>query len=683
MYQLIRLLLATCVFALASLTGCLLSAQEQAGAPVLRVVYSDAFPYNFTGPDGDAHGYGSDVMGALSRAGGYDVQFVAVQDPAQMLEMLETGAADLTALVPLTAAWRGDGLATTPLGQFGQSAYVRRDSFATQTDQLAGQRIGIIADAQTQAAARQISNARIIEYPTLEALILPLLRGEVDAVVAVAETFDAQLRAHVIEEDVRRLSPALVMTPYGIILRRDLQALHAELEQIIAAPATQARLGALHDQWFGTDRSMMQHPWFGHVAMMLGGGTLAFISLMIYALRLRRSSSRLRLDYKANQLLIDAFDGIRAAIIIFDSDMKAVHWNNGFKSWFPNLVPLLRSGATVEQSCAEAYLRGDFKTDMDAPDIAVYAASIQQCLIQGKTLHRIVQTPTGHSFDQSMFPLGERHYAAIWIDISELHRQQERITAQSRELTRANRQLLAFSSMAAHDLKAPLMQQSGLLEFILEDMAESGVELAAPLQEQFAVLGDLSRRMTLLVGDLLDYAKADSDIANPQCFSPNARLDGVLKLADPGPRIKVEIEPDMPEVMVDPTSFDLVMRNLITNAVKHHDLPQGKIIIRAHQSNEEVIIDVEDDGPGIAPGQYTHVFEPFARLTRVEGSGLGLALVKKTVAAWGGTISLRAAPARGCIFSITLPSAPKPRINLVQIPYLAGGPHPPSAVGLF
>ena len=160
---------------------------------------------------------------------------------------------------------------------------------------------------------------------------------------------------------------------------------------------------------------------------------------------------------------------------------------------------------------------------------------------------------------------------------------------------------------------------------------------------------------------------------------PNARLDGVLKLAGLDPRMEIVVMPDMPAVQVEPTSFDMVMRNLVANAAKHHDRPSGRITLRAYQHQDEVCIEVEDDGPGIEQAQHARVFEPFARLTKVEGSGLGLAFVKKTVTAWGGRISLRAAPNRGVIVTVTLPalrdSAPKD--NVIALPNGTGHPIEP------
>ncbi len=404
--------------------------------------------------------------------------------------------------------------------------------------------------------------------------------------------------------------------------------------------------------------SIFQHASFGNVVMMFGGFGLAMVSLTVYAARLRRSAARLRMDHAADQLLIDALDQMRAAIVIFDSDMNAVHWNSGFEGRFPQLVPLLKAGATLRRAFIFGWQNGVFATDMASGAVEAFVDITVQQLQDRQTVQQIIHTATGSTFDLGLFPLGGRHYGAIWVDVSNAHRQQERIAAQSRELEQKNQQLLAFSTMVAHDLRAPLMQQSALIGFIREDIGAAGLGVPLHVERQVALLEDLSRRMTLLVGDLLDYARADCDQAPPECFRPYARLEGIVALAATGPHMEVIIIPDMPEVQVEPNSFDMVMRNLVTNAAKHHDKPCGRITLRAHRTRTHVIIEVEDDGPGIPPAHRDRVFEPFARLTHVQGTGLGLALVRKTVLAWGGAIHLRNAPERGCIFSVSVPVAP-------------------------
>lgn len=670
MYQFVRLFLAT-LAVLAVLGADTPSAQDRAAGGALRVAYGDFYPYSYTGPDGRAHGYNIDVTRQLAAVAGYEVEFVYAENPKQFLDLLARGEVDLTPFLALTPERLAAGLATSPLGEYELSVYVRHDFPSETVEGLSGQRVGAVVGSIAQITAEQIPFIEIVTYETSDGTLLPLLSGKLAAVIGVAETFEARLRQNFIEDKVRKLDQRLSVIPYGIIVRRDLPQVHAALERAIAQMADPQLLDPLRDRWFGSDRSIVEHPWFGHIALVGGGILWAMLLLIVYAVRLRRRSAQVLAAYGANTLLIDALDKLRAAIVIFDADMQAIHWNNGFEARFPELVRTVQSGATLEQICVLAYEGGAMKSEMDQAEIARYARNTANDLRHGKTIQRVVHTSYGSTFDVSLFGLGSQNYAVIWVDITELNSQKEYIATQSGELARKNQQLLAFSAMAAHDLKAPLMQQTVLVDFILEDIAEAQLALPAEVQSNFAMLTDLSRRMNVLVGDLLDYATADSDQAETTCFCPNERLEGILTLAAVESRIKVVIMPDMPEVQVSPTSFDLVMRNLITNAAKHHDGGEGCITLRAYPTLEHVVIEVEDDGPGISEANYARVFEPFARLTRVEGTGLGLAFVKKTVIAWGGSITLRSAPVRGVIFSISLPIA---RGNVIPLTDLNDGP---------
>ena len=623
--------------------------------PVLRSTYGDFFPYSFTGAGGHAEGYIIDVISNLANDAGYDVTFVEAQNPRQFLEMLAADEIDITPFLGLTPERISAGLATNPLGKYELNIFMRRDRMIEHAQHLSGKRIGAVSGAATRTAAELIPFAHILEFETTEAMLLPLLSGDLDAVIAVSESFQERLRTNYIEDKVRSLEPALLSIPYGIIVNEKLPDVHMALNTVIKETVTPTALAALHENWFGRDRSIVDHPWFNNVALIVGGITLTLLALTIYAVRLYRRSGRLLAEHGANQLLVDALNGVRAGITIFDHEMKAVHWNRGFKRSFPELAQGLSEGASLRESWERAYASGELQTEMDETGAAAFAAEIEKDLKAGESLHRSVRTKDGDTYEVSEFRLGKQHYASIWVDVSALHRQQTFISAQSEELKEKNRQLMAFSTIAAHDLRAPLMQQNTLIDFIFEDFAEAQIELKPEIRSHFKLLKDLSHRMAELVGDLLEHARAGEDNAPPECFCPTDRFEQTLKLAVSRSGFTVHIAPDMPEVCVNPMAFDMVMRNLISNATKHHDRSEGHIRVRARGTATEVIFDVEDDGPGIPKSEHAKIFEPFARLTKIAGTGLGLAFIQKTVTGWGGSVTVSDAPERGSIFSVSIP----------------------------
>jgi signal transduction histidine kinase len=130
-------------------------------------------------------------------------------------------------------------------------------------------------------------------------------------------------------------------------------------------------------------------------------------------------------------------------------------------------------------------------------------------------------------------------------------------------------------------------------------------------------------------------------------------------------RITVEhtISDDLPPVLADSNYLEIVMRNLIDNAIKYVDEGQGRIRVSAFCYNETMRIDVEDNGIGIPQQDLDRIFERFYRVDRARsrqlgGTGLGLSIVKHIVLAHKGQIEVRSRVNRGSVFSVTLPLAP-------------------------
>ena len=351
--------LATFLLLAASFSGCALSADQATDRPVLRAVYGEFYPYGFTGDDGEAQGYHVEVTRMFADMTGYDVQFVPAENPQQFLEMLARDEVDLTPFLALTPERRSAGLATGALGAYVLSLYVRQDSDVDDMEELNGLQIGAVTGSVAQTVAGMLPNVELVEYQTTDALMLSLLRGDVDAVVEVAETFEARLRNSFVEDKARHLQPPLAITSYGYIVRRDLPQVHAAFEEIITRPDTKKLLANMRAEWFGKDRSILEHPWFGNVAMIFGGIALSTFSLGIYAVRLRRRTAVLAGEFGTNQLLVDALDQMRAAIVIFDADMQAVHWNGGFEAQFPEMLDKLRVGASLKQVCVAFHQKRD------------------------------------------------------------------------------------------------------------------------------------------------------------------------------------------------------------------------------------------------------------------------------------------------------------------------------------
>jgi signal transduction histidine kinase len=140
----------------------------------------------------------------------------------------------------------------------------------------------------------------------------------------------------------------------------------------------------------------------------------------------------------------------------------------------------------------------------------------------------------------------------------------------------------------------------------------------------------------------------------------------VIDLLAPPSNMTVTIENPLPTVITEPTRIQQVFQNLISNAIKYMDKPEGKIRIACSAEGKQWKFSVSDNGPGIKQQHFEKIFQLFQTLAprdRVESSGVGLALVKKIVEMYGGHVWIESAVGEGSTFFFTLPRASATQLN--------------------
>ncbi|MGW7084850.1 sensor histidine kinase [Streptomyces sp. NPDC054871] len=228
-----------------------------------------------------------------------------------------------------------------------------------------------------------------------------------------------------------------------------------------------------------------------------------------------------------------------------------------------------------------------------------------------------------------------------------------------------------FVADASHELRTPLASIRGYAELTRRGRESTGPDTRHALGR----IESEAQRMTGLVEDLLLLARLDEGISGGHAGGPGARLplsyqstdlsplvvDTVSDARAAGPEHSWSLElPDEPAlVLADAARLHQVVVNLLANA-RTHTPPGTKVTARVRRSGPAVCLEVEDNGPGIAPALLPHVFERFARgdasRSRNAGStGLGLALVQAIVAAHGGGMTVDSVPGR-TVFTVTLPT---------------------------
>lgn len=216
----------------------------------------------------------------------------------------------------------------------------------------------------------------------------------------------------------------------------------------------------------------------------------------------------------------------------------------------------------------------------------------------------------------------------------------------------------------SHELKTPLTSILMVLHLLREETFGD----VSPQQEEF-IAGAIAdaERLQRILNDLLDLSRLEheSNRLSTERIRPTTVIEEALAghhamAAAAGIELCAIIDPDVPEVVVDPQRFSHALGNLVSNAIKHSP-PGDRVIVAArHMGGGVVRFSVCDHGPGIAPDQQNRVFDKFYRVPgqRRGGAGLGLSIAREIVLAHGGRIGVQSQPGSGSEFFIELEAAP-------------------------
>jgi signal transduction histidine kinase len=248
----------------------------------------------------------------------------------------------------------------------------------------------------------------------------------------------------------------------------------------------------------------------------------------------------------------------------------------------------------------------------------------------------------------------------VCIDTTELREIEQRLQDRTRELSRSNHDLEQFAYVATHDLKAPLRAIEVLVGWLREDLA--GHE-KADVQENLALLGQRASRMHRLLDDLLAYSRCGRGESDAAQIDSRQMVTDIGVLLAPPPGMRIEADASLPVLTTWHAPLDQVLRNLIGNAITHHPTKEGVVRVYTETSGDELIFAVEDDGAGIPLEHSEKVFRMFHTLKpreEIDGSGMGLAMVKRIVEWQGGRVWYRPGRGgRGTVFKFTWQRLPE------------------------
>jgi PAS domain S-box-containing protein len=243
----------------------------------------------------------------------------------------------------------------------------------------------------------------------------------------------------------------------------------------------------------------------------------------------------------------------------------------------------------------------------------------------------------------------------------ELEVTNERLQTANAPLLHVNAELDTFVYAASHDLRTPVTNLQGLLQALSDQMAAAapGDESVAPL---LAMMQTSVGRLRAALDRLADFGTARQDMAGArEKISLVATLQEVQAEVEPllaatGGRVELEVVGD-PYLWFSPKHLHSVLLNLVSNALKYRHPDRAPVVrVRAYRDATRLVVRIKDNGRGLSEDQQQRLFGLFKRFhPEVEGTGVGLYLVKKILSHAGATVEVESQPGRGTAFILVFP----------------------------
>lgn len=236
-----------------------------------------------------------------------------------------------------------------------------------------------------------------------------------------------------------------------------------------------------------------------------------------------------------------------------------------------------------------------------------------------------------------------------------LEENQNILKAYASDLEQSNRELEEFAYIVSHDLRAPLRGIATLITWLRDDYIELFDEMGV---EMLDLLRLRVKRLEALIEGILEFSRVGQQETATEPVDLGELLAVTVDTLAPPEHITVEIQSEMPTIIGERIRFTQLFQNLIDNAIKYMDKPEGKIEISCKPTGNLWQICVADNGPGINKRYHEKIFQIFQTLEtdeEIQSTGVGLSLVKKIISLYGGEIWVESEPGNGTRFFFTLP----------------------------
>ena len=408
------------------------------------------------------------------------------------------------------------------------------------------------------------------------------------------------------------------------------------------------------------------------------------------AMRINQTSDLKSILQTATEGLREMLDCDRSIIYRFDTDMNGtVVAESVLPNWTVSLGQDVRDTCFQEYG-AQQYLEGHKTVISDVHHSGLsecHLAMLERFEVQANLVVPIILNPGGPIRARELWGLLIAHQCRSpreWLDdeltllddlsvqfaiavrqaelIAQLESRAKALSVSNQKLAKAarllkkrNRELDEFAYVASHDLRAPLRAITNLSGWLEEDLSGN---LSEDSQSYLNLIKSRANRLDTFIEGLLHYSRAGRENVAASDLETRTFIQDILdNLLIPE---KFNIVQNGPSVALHTQQILLqqVLTNLISNAIKYHDKPNGTLTITIEDGETGVTFSVADDGPGIDSQYHEQIFGVFQTLNsrdEVESTGIGLSIVKKLVEAQGGSITLQSVVGEGSTFTVFWP----------------------------
>ncbi|MCO6188302.1 PAS domain S-box protein [Rhizobium sp. L1K21] len=330
-------------------------------------------------------------------------------------------------------------------------------------------------------------------------------------------------------------------------------------------------------------------------------------------------------------------------IYVLDADMRIVQANRVFREAFPVDTRDQVFGSLVRTVLSEADTQKSESAKLEAFEHGYSEVNSTVIFPDGKVRSIVAQNVRFENAE------GETFVLCIARDMTEL----EKLTGM---LAQSNKELDDFAYVASHDLKAPLRVIDNASTWLMEDLED---KLDEDSRENLTLIRSRVLRMERLLDDLLEYSRIGRKLAvdKEEIVSGSQLLDDVVHLLTPGEDRNIIVGRDFADIRLPKMPLQQIFLNLIGNAIKHAESGKElRVEVGVEEMEGTYRFSVKDNGPGIPAEYHQQIFQMFQTLKPrdvVEGSGMGLAIVRKHIEQHGGRIWLDSREGEGTTFYFT------------------------------